>query len=127
MKKKRELLFKLTKKDFEIQTFRAGGKGGQHQNTTDSGVRIIHKASGARGESRSERSQLTNKKLAFQRLTKSPKFKIWLNGVILELSTGKTIQQRVNEQMNPENIQVETIAKNGKWQVVNKNEAIIGL
>ncbi len=118
---KRELLVRLTKKDFEIQTFKAGGKGGQHQNKTDSGVRIIHKASDARGESRSERSQLTNKKLAFQRLTKSPKFKVWLSEAILELDTGKTIEQRVEEQMKPENIKIE-IVEDGKWQEEAKSE-----
>jgi len=39
-------LFSLTKKDFDIQTFRAGGKGGQKQNKISSGVRIIHRESG---------------------------------------------------------------------------------
>ena len=62
MKQKGELLFSITKKDFEIQTFRSGGKGGQHQNKTDSGVRIIHRDSGARAESREERSQARNKR-----------------------------------------------------------------
>lgn len=114
---KRELLLRLTKNDFEIQTFKAGGKGGQHQNKTDSGVRIIHKASGATGESRSERSQLTNKKLAFKRLSKSPKFKFWLRGMVLELTTGKTIEQRVDEQMKPENLRIETVGEDGKWQI----------
>lgn len=109
-------ILRLTKKDFTIQTFKAGGKGGQHQNKTDSGVRIIHKASGARGESRTERSQLANKKLALQRLSESPKFKIWLNGVVMELETGKTIDERVDEQMQPENIQVEAVNNEGKWQ-----------
>lgn len=73
----KKLLFSITKDDFEVQTFRSGGKGGQHQNTTESGVRIIHKESGAVGESRSERSQHINKKLALERLVESPKFKIW--------------------------------------------------
>lgn len=50
----KELLFSLTKKDFRIETFRSGGKGGQHQNKTDSGVRIVHLESGAVGESREE-------------------------------------------------------------------------
>ena len=45
----RELLFSLTKNDFELQFFRAGGKGGQKQNKTSSGCRIIHKESGAVG------------------------------------------------------------------------------
>src|SRR5437868_98049 len=35
----------------EVQTFSAGGPGGQHQNKTQSGVRIIH-SSGVRAESR---------------------------------------------------------------------------
>jgi protein subunit release factor B len=38
----KELLFSLTKKDFRIDTFRAGGKGGQKQNKTSSGVRVTH-------------------------------------------------------------------------------------
>jgi len=69
-------LFTLNKKDFEIQTFRSGGSGGQHQNKTNTGVRIIHKKSGAVGESREHKSQLQNKKAAFTRLTKTDKFKL---------------------------------------------------
>ena len=72
----RELLFSVTRDDFTIQTFRAGGKGGQKQNKTDSGVRCIHNASGAVGEGRDERSQLQNKKNAFKRCIASPKFKV---------------------------------------------------
>lgn len=65
----RTLLFSVTLADCEVQTFRAGGKGGQNQNKRDTGVRIIHRASGARGEARDERSQLQNKRLAFKRMT----------------------------------------------------------
>ena len=72
---KKDYLFSVTKDDFEIQTFRSGGKGGQHQNTTDSGVRLIHKESGIVSESRSERSQYANKKIAFRGLINNPKFK----------------------------------------------------
>lgn len=46
--------------DLEMQTFTAGGPGGQHQNKTQSGVRLIHKPTGVRGESRTERSQHKN-------------------------------------------------------------------
>lgn len=45
--------------DLEMQTFCSGGPGGQHQNKTQSGVRLIHK-SGVRAESRTERSQHKN-------------------------------------------------------------------
>jgi peptide chain release factor 2 len=47
--------------DVEIQTFSCGGPGGQHVNKTQSGVRLIHKPTGAVAESRSERSQHKNK------------------------------------------------------------------
>lgn len=72
----RELLFSVTLKDCDVQTFRAGGKGGQNQNKRDTGVRIIHRASGARGEARDERSQLQNKRLAFKRMAEHPLFRV---------------------------------------------------
>jgi len=49
----------VNEKELEMQTFCSGGPGGQHQNKTQSGVRLIHK-SGVRGESRTERSQPKN-------------------------------------------------------------------
>jgi peptide chain release factor 2 len=46
--------------DLIMQTFSAGGPGGQHQNKTQSGVRLIHKPTNVRAESRTERSQHKN-------------------------------------------------------------------
>lgn len=51
-----------------VDTFRAGGKGGQHQNTADTGVRLVHRPTGIRTESRTERSQLQNRRRALARL-----------------------------------------------------------
>jgi protein subunit release factor A len=73
----RRLLFSVTIKDCDVQSFRAGGKGGQHQNKTESGIRIVHPPSGAVGESRETRSQLTNKRAAFTRMAQSAKFQKW--------------------------------------------------
>ena len=51
----------LKEGDIEMQTFCSGGPGGQHQNKTESGVRLIHRPTGVRAESRTERSQHKNK------------------------------------------------------------------
>ena len=50
----------INEKDLEMQTFCSGGPGGQHQNKTQSGVRLIHKPTGVRAESRTEKSQHKN-------------------------------------------------------------------
>ena len=47
-----------------VQVFRAGGKGGQHQNVTESGVRLIHLPTGTVVSSRRRRSQHANKREA---------------------------------------------------------------
>jgi protein subunit release factor A len=71
-------IFSVTIKDCDVQSFRAGGKGGQHQNKTETGIRVVHAPSGAIGESRETRSQLTNKRSAFKRMAESAKFQSWL-------------------------------------------------
>lgn len=72
-----ELLFSVTAKDFDIQTFSVGGHGGGGKDTSNSGVRLIHRASGAVGEGREHRSNTQNRISAFRKLIETKRFKDW--------------------------------------------------
>lgn len=104
----KELLFSITKKDFRIDTFRSGGKGGQHQNKTNSGVRITHLDSGATGESREHREQPRNKKAAFKKLVDSKIFQKWHKKKVAEILTdNEMLEKKVDEMMSPKYLKIE--------------------
>ena len=55
-------------RECRVDTLRAGGKGGQHQNVTDSAVRLTHLPTGIVVVARERRSQHRNRQVALQRL-----------------------------------------------------------
>lgn len=117
-----KILFSVTKKDFEIQTFCTGGNGGQHRNAKQNGVRIIHRASGARAEHRDGRDQDKNRAEAFRKLVDTPEWRRWHSATVAHmLGHVARAEEQVETAMAPENLHVE-VKVDGRW-VDEKGEA----
>ena len=112
-------LFSVTIKDCKVDTFRCPGKGGQNVNKVSSGVRITHEPSGAVATSCLTRDQFRNKRDAFKKMAESKEFRAWINLVVAELSTGKTLEERVDEEMQPHNLKVEHRTATG-WELISE-------
>ena len=113
----RTLLFSVTAKDCVFIPTKGSGKGGQKRNKTSNAMYCKHPPSGAMGYAEDTRSQDKNKRLAFVRMAKSKKFKLWSDieaakkmGVIDRVQT--YVEQEMN---NPSHVRIEVKDEKGRW------------
>jgi len=114
----KELLFSISKKDFEIDFFSGTGAGGQHRNKHQNCVRMYHPDSGARSTGQSNRNREANLKEAFRGMVDNPVFKMWYTRKTLEMLSGETLKERIERSMHEDNLRVEG-KKDGKWEIID--------
>lgn len=112
---KKEILFSISIKDCELQTFCGDGKGGQKKNKTANCCRLIHHPSNARGIGREGRSLEQNKRTALRKLAESKEFKNWVKIQAAKLAGKKSIEEQVEEAMMPHNLKIEVKDQIGNW------------
>jgi peptide chain release factor 1 len=88
--------FNLNLNDVVVQTFKAHGSGGQHVNTTDSAVRIIHKPTNTIVVNQNERSQHQNKEKAFE-ILKSKLENLFIDKAKKEINNSRQKQVQSGE------------------------------
>lgn len=111
----KELLFSVTKKDFDITWFSGRGAGGQHRNKHQNCCRIVHRDSGAMGTGQSQRDRVSNQKEAFLNCINSVDFKVWHSRKVMEYSGAESIESIVDKALDEKNLKTE-VFRDGKWE-----------
>lgn len=111
----KELLFSITKKDFDISWFSGTGAGGQYRNKHQNCCRIVHRESGASATGQSNRDRPANQKEAFNTLVNSKTFSNWIKFKISEINGDSVaIEEKVKIALHEKNLKTE-ILENGEW------------
>lgn len=115
----RELLLRVTKKDLTETAIRGSGPGGQHRNKSSTGIRLVHKASGARGEATDSKSQHRNRMAAWARLRETPEWKAWYRTALAEAYGRPSIASIVEAGMAEKNITTQVLDEKQRWVTVD--------
>jgi len=112
----KELIFRLTRKDFVVEAKCGSGAGGQRKNRKKTACRITHPPSGAVAQSPDQREYKRNEQTAFRRLGETKKFKAWHSmETSRQLGHMKQAEERADELMDPKNLRVDVKDVNGRW------------
>ena len=118
----KEILFSVTANDCEWSYTKGSGPGGQKKNKTSSAVHCRHLPSGARGYAEDSRSQIENRRTAFERMVGTKQFEEWLRAETARRNgTAAAADAEVARQLR--NIRVE-IKNEGRWIEVGKDEPL---
>jgi protein subunit release factor B len=115
---KKDLLFSVTKKDFDIAWFSGTGAGGQYRNKHQNCCRMVHKESGVTATGQSQRSREANLREAFTNIVHNPRFTFWLQQRAFLKLGEETLEQKVEKEMIDKNLKVEYTTDHG-WEVVS--------
>jgi len=105
----------VSPKDLEISFCVGSGKGGQAKQRTNSCAVIKHTESGSIGRCSESRSQEENKRAAFLRMTKTPKFKFWLARKLYEINNSEAMEETIDKEVVDKNLKYEIKDENGRW------------
>lgn len=120
--KNKEPLFSITARDCEWSYTKGTGAGGQKRNKTSSAVHCTHRASGAHGYSEASRSQLDNRRDAFEKMSATKEFQQWIR---IEFMKRSGELDQIEYQVEQELRRVKTEVRiDGVWTEVRPDQLV---
>lgn len=108
----------IRSEDLRVDTYRSGGKGGQHVNTTDSAVRMTHLPTGIVVTCQNERSQIKNREKAMKMLrSRIYEYELEKKRAVIKLVEDAKLEINFGSQIRSYVLQPYRIAKDHRTRV----------